>query len=167
MSVEIRLATADELQLLPAIELSAASAFVGRDVPSDLFTMVSAADAWLPQLAAGTLWVAVVDGTLSAFLAATADAEHLHIDEVDVLRQAQGRGVGRAIMTHAIEWARNHGLSQVTLTTFLDVPWNAPFYSSLGFETWPEGEAPPQLAAKVDAERARGLKNRCAMRLNL
>lgn len=167
MTVEIRCATAEDLALIPAIELSAASAFEGRDVPPDLLTTVSDADTWLPQLAAGTLWIAVVDGAVSAFLAASADAEHLHIDEIDVLRDAQGRGVGRALMAHAIAWARDRDLQQVTLTTFTDVPWNAPFYRSMGFEAWPDGEAPPALAAKVHAERARGLKNRCAMRLAL
>jgi GNAT superfamily N-acetyltransferase len=167
MSVEIRPATAEDLAVIPAIELSAASAFEGRDVPADLLTTVSGADTWLPQLAAGTLWVATINGTVSAFLAATADADHLHVDEVDVLRQAQGHGVGRRLMAHAIDWARRQALGRVTLTTFTDVPWNAPFYSTLGFKAWPEGEAPPELAAKVNAERARGLKNRCAMRLEL
>jgi GNAT superfamily N-acetyltransferase len=167
MSVEIRRATAEDLALIPAIELSAASAFEGRDVPPDLLTTASEPETWLPQLSAGTLWVAITDGAVAGFLAATADADHLHIDEVDVLRQAQGRGLGRALMTHGIDWARSQGLSLVTLTTFLDVPWNAPFYATLGFRAWPERDAPPLLAAKVDAERARGLKNRCAMRLEL
>lgn len=167
MTVEIRLAKAEDLPLIPAIELSAAQAFVGRDVPPDLLTAVSDAETWLPQLAAGTLWIAELDGTVSGFLAATADEGRLHVDEVDVLREAQGRGVGRSLMTRAIDWARTRGLRQVTLTTFTDVPWNAPFYRSLGFETWLEGEAPPELAAKVEAERGRGLKNRCAMRLDL
>lgn len=166
MTVEIRLATAEDLPLIPVIELSAASAFKGRDVPPELLTTVSDAEYWLPQLAAGTLWIAAVDGAASAFLAATADASRLHIDEVDVARQAQGRGIGRILMTHAIDWARAHRLHQVTLTTFLDVPWNAPFYRSLGFAAWADGEAPSELAAKVAAERARGLKNRCAMRLD-
>jgi GNAT superfamily N-acetyltransferase len=167
MTIVIRLAETRDLPLLPAIEFSAASAFEGRDVPSDLFTMVSYADDWVPQLAAKTLWVAEIDGTVCAFLAASRHGGRLHIDEVDVRREAQGRGVGRRLMNHAIAWARRRKLGELTLTTFLDVPWNAPFYRSLGFEAWAEGEAPPELIAKVAAEKARGLKNRCAMRLVL
>lgn len=39
----------------------------------------------------------------------------------------------RSLLDEAIHWAQGQGLEGVTLTTFRDVPWNAPFYSSVGF----------------------------------
>lgn len=167
MNVRIRIAETRDLPLLPAIEFSAAQAFEGRDVPAHLLTMVSYADDWIPQLAAKTLWVAEVEGTVAGFLAATRSGDRLHVDEIDVRREAQGAGIGRGLMKAAIRWAKRRNLAEVTLTTFQDVPWNAPFYRTLGFEAWADGEAPPELIAKVAAEKARGLKNRCAMRLPL
>lgn len=164
MTTRIRLAETRDLPLLPAIEFSAASAFEGRDVPPELLMMVSYADDWVPQLAAGTLWVAEIDGTPHGFLAATRTDSRLHIDEVDVRREAQGKGIGRSLMNTAIAWAKKRKLAEVTLTTFLNVPWNAPFYRTLGFEAWDEGEAPPELIAKLAGEKMRGLTNRCAMR---
>lgn len=167
MTVGIRAAETRDLPLLPAIEFSAAQAFEGRDVPQELLRAVSYADDWIPQLAAKTLWVAEIDGTICGFLAATRTGARLHVDEVDVRREAQGDGIGRKLMAHAIAWAKRRKLAEVTLTTFSDVPWNAPFYSSLGFEILPAGQAPPELIAKLASEKARGLKNRVAMRLAL
>jgi GNAT superfamily N-acetyltransferase len=44
------------------------------------------------------------------------------------------RGIGRALVEAACEWARSDGFGAITLTTYRDVPWNGPFYESVGFE---------------------------------
>ena len=67
-----------------------------------------------------------------------------------------------------MRWARASGLAAVTLTTFRDVPWNAPFYRRVGFEV--VDDPTPGLAAVRAAERAEGLDGfgpRVAMRLVL
>lgn len=43
-------------------------------------------------------------------------------------------------MDAAEAWARQQGLKVMTLTTFTDVPWNAPYYARLGFQVVPENE---------------------------
>lgn len=43
------------------------------------------------------------------------------------------RGLGRALMEAACDWARSEHFDAITLTTYRDVPWNGPFYESLGF----------------------------------
>lgn len=101
-----------------------------------------------------------------AFLAATRHGERLHIDEFDVMQGHQGRGLGRRMMEQVIVWARGQGVTNLTLTTFSSIPWNAPFYASFGFE--PLGaEAPDELRAILTREGARGLPDRVAMRLEL
>ena len=54
-------------------------------------------------------------------------------------------------------------------TTFREVPWNAPFYTRLGFAMLDELTLPAGLAAKRDQETRHGLppESRCAMRLAL
>lgn len=37
-------------------------------------------------------------------------------------------------------WAKRQGYRVVTLSTFRDIPWNAPFYSKLGFRILDESE---------------------------
>nr|WP_296599766.1 GNAT family N-acetyltransferase [Phenylobacterium sp.] len=152
---------------LPAIERSAAAAFEGRDVPAWLLTDASSPDNWRPQLNAGTLWVAEADGRLVGYLAASVVQDRLHIDEVDVLRACQGRGLGRRLLQTAADHARTTGLRRLSLTTFRDVPWNAPFYASFGFREWPPENAPPSVRQMLSYEAARGLKNRCAMVMDL
>lgn len=61
--------------------------------------------------------------------------------------------------------ARAKGLLAITLTTFKNVPWNAPFYARLGFEQLPEATLAPRLAAILAEEYRRGFApgSRCAM----
>ncbi len=136
---------------------------MGCDVPAFLLSDASPAEAWRPQLEAGTLWVADDEGPVG-FLAATRDGDRLHIDEMDVEQAVQGQGVGRRLLAHAIDQARRSGVARVSLTTFRNVPWNAPFYASMGFA---EDDSIPALQEHLRTERARGLTDRCAMVLHL
>jgi GNAT superfamily N-acetyltransferase len=124
----------------------------------------SPAETWRPRLDAGTLWVVETDGRVIAFLAATAHGDRLHIDEVDVEQGHQGKGVGRGLIHHVIAWARTQAFASVSLTTFRNVPWNGPFYASLGFV---EDDRLPALQEILRTEADRGLKDRCAMVLAL
>ena len=72
-------------------------------------------------------------------------------------------------MSTAVEMERTRRLSALTLTTDRHVPFNAPFYQSIGFET-ADGEAmPPFLRAKIDDEVGNGMdpERRVAMLLRL
>lgn len=148
---------------MPAIERSAASAFAGLDVPDWLLTDAAPADNWALHLQAGSLWVAETEGRVVGFLAGRVERPRLHIDEIDVERPAQGQGVGRSLLSAAADWARAKGLKAMTLTTFRDVPWNAPFYARFGFQELEPASAPPSLQASLAYEEAKGLRNRCAM----
>ena len=117
----------------PEIERSAAAAFHGTDLLRSLDGLFAPAAVWSPALATGTLWVAEKSaGEVVGFLAATRVDAWLHIDEIDVASGHQGQGLGRKMMQAAIAWAAERDLVGVTLTTFRDVRWNAPFYASLG-----------------------------------
>lgn len=107
------------------------------------------------------------DGAPVAFLAARAEGARLHVDELDVRQDQQGQGLGRRLLAHAAQWAQSQGLTAMSLTTFRNIPWNAPFYASAGFREWPEAEAPATVRQALANERARGLKDRCAMVMDL
>ena len=53
-----------------------------------------------------------------------------HIEQVSVHSEAAGHGLGRELIEHLA--AERHSPA-LTLTTFADVPWNAPYYARLGF----------------------------------
>src|SRR5579863_940652 len=75
-----------------------------------------------------------------------------HLWQLSVLPSASGRGTGTALVEAVCEWSKSHGYSAVTLTTYRDVAWNAPFFSRLGFEAL--DKLTPGLAAIRDHEMA-------------
>ena len=101
------------------------------------------------------------------FILAEAHPLTLFIVELSVHLDWQGRGLGRQLIARAAAHARSLGLNSLTLTTFRDVPWNAPFYRRLGFEMMTT--LTPELRQKREEETAHGLAygSRCAMRLPL
>ncbi|WP_311255897.1 GNAT family N-acetyltransferase [Microbacterium sp. ARD32] len=58
---------------------------------------------------------------------------HAHLEQVSVLPRFTGRGLGRMLVNAALAQARSRGHQEITLRTYADVPWNAPFYASCGF----------------------------------
>jgi N-acetylglutamate synthase-like GNAT family acetyltransferase len=64
----------------------------------------------------------------------------LHIEQVSVHPDAARRGLGRALLAYAADRAHEEDLAALTLTTFTEVPWNAPYYARLGFRTLAETE---------------------------
>src|SRR3989344_674962 len=165
--MQIRLARESDLPHLPEIERSAASAFEGRDVPAWLLTDASPTDAWRPHLAAGTLWVAEIEDAPVGYLAGRIDDQRLHIDEGDVLRTHQGKGIGRGLLDTPRAYAQAQGLPALSLTPFRNVPWNAPFYASFGFREWEPEDAPASIRQALAYEAAKGLADRCAMIMEL
>lgn len=45
-------------------------------------------------------------------------------------------GYGRRLIEHLAGWSYEHGFRAVTLTTYRDVPWNAPNHHQLAFGRW-------------------------------
>ncbi|SDB33063.1 GNAT family N-acetyltransferase [Pseudomonas sp. NFACC13-1] len=167
MPVTVRVAMADDAQHLFAIEASAVLAFRSIDELS-----------WVAQsppmsverhrqlIALSTCWVALDDESRpQGFLSAERYGEALHIHEVSVALSWQGQGLGRRLIEVAQDYARSNGLGLITLTTFIDVPWNAPFYASMGFQAKATQDLEPRLATILNAEYQRGYApgSRCAM----
>lgn len=167
----IRPTRRDDPPLLPAIERSAGEAF--RNLPDLAWIAddtVLSADEHLDLIAGGACWVAVAgDDRPLGFLSGECAGIDLHIRELAVRRERQGEGFGRALLGTAIGWARDAQLSGVTLTSFRNVAWNAPFYARLGFEILGPDQIDERLASILQQEAARGLDpgTRCAMRLRL
>ena len=123
-------------------------------------------EVYLPLAAQGLVWVAADAEQLVGFASSEIFEGELHLWELAVRREAQGRGVGRALIAAVAEEARGRGLP-VTLTTFRDIPWNAPFYARCGFVEMRRAEFSPLLKLVFERQAAMGLDvaNRCAMRL--
>jgi GNAT superfamily N-acetyltransferase len=171
MTFDVRRASLADAVALPAIERSAAQLF-RLDPP-----LAWLADAQVPNAAQHRLaieqacvWVAEnSDGQLTGFVRAVDIDQHMHIEELSVSQAFQGQGIGRALVAAVIEQARAMQLNSVTLTTFRDLPWNAPFYQRLGFVELAHAHTDRHLRDALQAEIACGFppERRCAMRLPL
>ncbi|MDX2564733.1 GNAT family N-acetyltransferase [Streptomyces sp. TX20-6-3] len=158
--MRIRAAAPAELPLLQDIERAAGEPFrtlgmaaIADDDPLPLDVLES-------YRRAGRAWVAVdaADRPVAYLLTDTIDGS-AHIEQVSVHPDAARRGVGRALIEHLAAAAGERGLAALTLTTFTEVPWNAPYYARLGFR--PLTDSDPALTeglrAISRAEAAHGL----------
>jgi GNAT superfamily N-acetyltransferase len=170
VSYRIEPARAQDLAKLPAIERAASRLFEGLALASRVTDDVTSLAELSEGHAEGGVWVArAEDGEPVGFaLVEWLDGEP-HLEEIDVHPAHGRRGLGRALLEAVLAWARGAGQRGVTLTTFRDVPWNAPFYARAGFRTLPPGGIGPELAALVRDEASRGLDpaERVVMRRDL
>ncbi|WP_341958102.1 GNAT family N-acetyltransferase [Microbacterium sp. LWH13-1.2] len=64
---------------------------------------------------------------------------HAHLEQLSVLPSSGRQGYGRRLVVAALDEARERGYTRMSLRTYAEVPWNAPFYASCGFlESIPE-----------------------------
>ena len=81
-----------------------------------------------------------------------------HLEELDVLPPHGRKGLGSALLDAVCTWAGQGGYPAVTLSTFRDVPWNAPFYQRRGFRVVVPSELSDDHVQLVVSEQRRGLR---------
>ncbi len=77
------------------------------------------------------------------------------LDQLSVLDRWQGRGLGTALIDRTAA-ARELGHDRLYLSTYLGVPWNAPFYERRGFASVPRGEWPRAFRLQFMSENSHG-----------
>jgi GNAT superfamily N-acetyltransferase len=156
--VTVRPARPDDLPALRDLERAAGAAF--RELGMDAI-----ADDEPPGLAAlaayqreGCAWVVADEGDRPvAYLLVELLDGAAHVEQVSVDPGHARRGLGRTLIDTAADWARRRGIGTLTLSTFADVPWNAPYYARLGFEVIPETDLTDGLRRIRAHEAAGGL----------
>jgi len=155
---EIRLALADEIALLPALEEEATQRFWSIDDLRELPDDITAVEDLAAACELGNVWVAVTpEEDLVGFAYGTRVDDCFHLEEVAVSQAWGRRGVGRALLRAVADYAARAGYPAVTLTTYRDVAWNAPFYAKLGFAVVESAAWTQGLLDAVRAEESRGL----------
>ena len=154
----IRRAGPEHLEALPAIERAAAVLFEGMGLPDEVMNDSTAPADFEEALEDGLLWVALAPGGAAVgFAHVVRVGACAHLEELDVHPDHGRRGLGAALVRAVCDWARAEGLTGVTLTTYRDVPWNAPFYARLGFRELAPDEYGADLARRVREEATHGL----------
>ena len=89
----------------------------------------------------------------------------LYLDQVSVHPDQGKKGIGRALVIRILTEAELRKLPHVSLSPFRDVPWNGPFYASLGFKELASEKLEPYMREIEDAQRPfMDVTKRCFMR---
>ncbi|MGV9270018.1 GNAT family N-acetyltransferase [Kitasatospora sp. NPDC003701] len=151
----IRTATREELPLLCALERAAGAPFAAIGMPEIAQDEPPAPEELAHFLDEGVALVALdAGGAPVAYLLAEPVDGALHIEQVSVHPGHARRGIGRALIEHL---AAGTDAPALTLTTFADVPWNAPYYARCGFRPLTAGEVTPGLREIRRREAEHGL----------
>ena len=159
----IRLALPEDVAVLPEVERLAGRLFKtypgDLGIPEEMYEHPNSVETFAAAQRAGRLWVATVSGGELVGFALVMEIEgYAHLDELDVLPLHGGQGIGSALLATVCSWAKDTGYSAVTLRTFRDVPWNAPFYQSRGFRIVDSAALSAAHLGLEASERRRGLR---------
>jgi len=154
----IRPARAGDLVRLRAVERAAGGVFrdIGMGPVTDDEPLTVSDLAGYQQ--DGRAWVAVDEQDRPvAYLLIDRVDNGAHVEQVSVHPDHARQGVGLALIDTAVIWAARHNLAALTLTTFREVPWNAPYYTRVGFRVMTEDQMTSSLCRIREHEAARGL----------
>jgi GNAT superfamily N-acetyltransferase len=159
----VRRAAAADIAHLPEVERQAAARFAicfdETGLTDELVARVNSVESFEHARQAGRLWVAVAPtGAVVGFALVRDVGGYAHLEELDVVPSHGRHGLGSALLATVCAWAREAGYPAVTLRTFRDVPWNAPFYRRRGFQVVDASELSEQHVALDDVERRQGLR---------
>lgn len=152
--LRIRAALPSEISSMQSIEIRAARLYEtvsGYEFCSQLPPRSRAEH--MRILENGAAWVAVIGDKVVGFLLTLPVDGRAHVLEAATDYDSQRKGIGRHLFAEFHAWAADAGFSAATLTTYRDVPWNAPFYARIGYKIIAVDAERPQLMA-VQAEEA-------------
>ncbi|HGM5491511.1 TPA: GNAT family N-acetyltransferase [Serratia fonticola] len=171
MNLSLRLAQRQDIPQLIAVERSAAQLFRQQAELKHL----ADGEVMSPQQHADFIerqreWVMVnLAGQIAGFIAVQPLRNSWHIAELSVAANWQRQGVGKRLIEEVAEQARRQGVQRLTLTTFEQVAWNAPYYQRLGFRRIVAAQRDAQLQHLLAQEAGQSFatNSRCAMEFTL
>ncbi len=171
MKLSVRLAQPQDIPQLIEVERSAAQLF-GQQAElrfiADGEVMSSRQHAEF--IARQREWLmASASGQIAGFIAVQRLQHSWHIVELSVAANWQRQGVGKRLIAEVTAQARQRKVQRLTLTTFIKVLWNAPYYQRLGFRQIPTARLEAQLQDILarEAEQGFAAESRCAMEFTL
>ncbi|APA87332.1 GNAT family N-acetyltransferase [Paraburkholderia sprentiae WSM5005] len=156
--ITFRFAAPRDAETIRAIELEAALRFISVGMAGIADAPPMAHEIAQRKIEAREIIVALDQHcTCVGFVMFEPQPARIYIQELDVLSSHAGRRIGAALIEEVARIARMRQLPQLVLSTYREVPWNAPYYRRLGFRDLEISELDAALLARRDAHIARGL----------
>src|SRR6266702_370257 len=157
-AVTFRLAAPHDASVIRTIEFEAGLRFVSVGMTGIADAPPMALELVERKIAAREIIVAVdADETCVGFVMFEPQPTRFYVQELDVLTSHAGRRIGAALIEQVAQLARAQRVMQLTLSTYREVPWNAPYYRRLGFRDIEEAGLDAALIARREAHIALGL----------
>jgi len=132
--IEIRPATEKDFPYLPDVENDAGALFADFGL-SEISAFGSSPENFYRSLPKGSIVLVAMDAAwIVGFSVGLVVDGQAYLREVSVRRSHAKQGIGKRLVEGVIQWAVTQDFRAITLTTFLDLPFNAPFYRNLGFQ---------------------------------
>lgn len=157
MQYGVRFARPDELDALPAIEIAADvrfgatpyAALVAAYPTTEIADFADAQDRW-------GLWVAIGGDDRPVGFAHSKPVGRgtVYVAQLSVHPDHAGHRLAARLLDRVVAFHGPRGVQRLTLTTFRDIPWNAPYYERLGFREVPDLGAEVFLGRQI-AEQVR------------
>jgi ribosomal protein S18 acetylase RimI-like enzyme len=155
-TIAVRLARSDEIEIVRALERASAQRFVGlmdalaADEPSPATVLAA-------RIREDGLIVAVEGEVIVGFAMFRTLEDRAYVEQIDVAPASAGRRIGATLLDEVAGRARAAELKGLSLSTFREAPWNAPYYRRLGFVDVADSALTPGMR-EIRAEHvARGL----------
>ena len=155
----IRFTNKNDYQFLPGIEDSAGKAFLAIGM-EDIACMDNLPVSYYNKVTEPS-YIMVAESknaALVGFCLINLVDSQPHIKELSVAREHSGQGIGKALINRICEESKQKGYKSITLTTFAEVPFNAPFYKKLGFKQFDINNEWPELSSILQKEKDGPLK---------
>ena len=163
---DIAPALPEDIDRLIAVDLAAGQLFAPTGLLSDDALLDHVPETVMLQAieAEDLLKISTQDGTPVGFALVSRRGGTLYLDQISVHPDFGRRGLGADLVRYVLQIAKQRRLKQVTLSTFRDVPWNAPFYGKLGFREIPRKDMADWMLdlEKIQAESL-DVSQRCFM----
>jgi GNAT superfamily N-acetyltransferase len=164
VKISIQKAQIDQIASLQEIELKCATIFPEKDLPEPLRSSPTDKQLYKEAIHEGLLWVLIENQVRPiGFILCKMLDSHLHIKEMNVHPSFARRDLGTKLLQHAFCYAEQSNIPALSLTTFIHLPWNGPFYERLGFQELAPETLSVGLAEILATEKTLGLKNRVVM----
>ncbi|KAJ9607136.1 hypothetical protein H2200_008208 [Cladophialophora chaetospira] len=135
----VRPASESDIDYIWAIDSSATKKFGSIPALADLAASEESPEKFESWLNQGRVYLVEERDAPVGFVAAHEVNDVLHINEIGVHEDHQGKGIGALLLQAIFEWGQdiarqnNRDVARVSLTTYADVAWNGPWYKKHGF----------------------------------
>lgn len=171
LGYSIRTANSDDIARMIAADIAASELFRSTGLIYEMPTVPDGVPAEILRdaIKEDMLIAAAFNGLAVGFALTSVRGDgDFYLDQLSVDPEHGRRGVGRALVVECFKKTERFGYKEIYLSTFRKLPWNGPFYKTLGFKELPRRKLQDWMLEIENAQREEmDVSQRCFMVRNV